>query len=536
MLADFIKSNEQWLMERVLSYATQQEYTKYTSTLVEAWRVSIVGMSDAIVQVIDKQGEELLEFGPNDRFSKIEFAAFGIKEAQLHRKRGISLQMFLGLYKYYRYSFIDLIRTMNISSEKMDHYEKFVERVFDLIEIAFCSEWAGLEADNAILELQKNNREMTNEKNKYLTLFESLDVPVFLINNEGNIDNLNPSAATLIGEKIKEGGVYYGIGEILDRIKLQPLSSFFPWLDDVLRSFFENELQSEQFETVLKEGEHYIHKLVRLARMCDVSGKFRGGIVVIEDTTDKKRVEQQLAQSQKLEGIGVLASGIAHEINTPIHFIGNNLKYLHTVLEELKDSIDIPQSHMKDMTAAIRESQEGVERVANIVKALKRFAHPNTKDLVQVRIDEVVDNIVEITRNEWKYIAEVTTGYQDDRLCIEGIPGEIGQIVLNLIMNSVQAIKERERKELGSIEIHVTRDGNFIVITVSDDGCGISLENRHRVFDPFFTTKEVGQGTGQGLHIAHSLVRKHKGSIDFSSHVGRGTSFKVKLPACREQL
>ncbi len=142
MLAQFIKDNEQWLMERILMYARQRGYTEYTSTLLEAWRVSIAGMSNAIVKVYEEQGDEFLEFGPEDKLGDSPFAEFGIKEARLHRERGISLQMFLGLYKYYRYSFVDLVRTMDVSREEMIHYEQYVERVFDLIEIAFSSGWS----------------------------------------------------------------------------------------------------------------------------------------------------------------------------------------------------------------------------------------------------------------------------------------------------------------------------------------------------------------------------------------------------------
>lgn len=239
MLAQFIKDNEQWLMERILMYARQRGYTKYTSTLLEAWRVSILGMSNAIVKVYEEQGDELLEFGPEDKLGDSPFAEFGIKEARFHRERGISLQMFLGLYKYYRYSFVDLVRTMDVSREEMIHYEQYVERVFDLIEIAFSSEWSGLGADNQILSLQQSNRQMTNEKNKYLTLFESLSFPAFLIDKSGVIDNLNQPATKLVGSRYEPGGLYYGTEEDTNDIRSRRLTDFFPWLGDSLKVFWE---------------------------------------------------------------------------------------------------------------------------------------------------------------------------------------------------------------------------------------------------------------------------------------------------------
>lgn len=534
MLAQFIKENEQWLMERILKYAREQGYTEYTSTLLEAWRVSIVGMSDAIVKVLELQGEKLLEFGPEDQFGDNPFAEFGIKEARLHRNRGISLQMFLGLYKYYRYSFVDLVRTMDVPHEKMVHYEQYVERVFDLIEIAFSSEWSGLGADNQILSLQQSNREMTNEKNKYLTLFESLSFPAYLINQDGVIDNLNQPATALIGTKYGPGGLYYGPDEDVNEIRSRKLTSFFPWLKESLTDFLGGEERARHFEEVFKEGELYVYKKVSFARMRDVSGKFEGGIVTIEDVTDRKRVELQLAQAQKLESIGVLASGIAHEINTPIQFIGHNLEFLGSASEEFAG--DAQSSSAKelsaDMLSAVNESKDGVERVRTIVQALKRFAYPNHQDEMRIDVAEIIENVVEITRNEWKYCADVTIDCAADGVCVKGIPGDIGQILLNLLMNAIQAIRTKDSDGKERILISAARNGNDVVIAVKDSGSGIPMDNQHRIFDPFFTTKEPGEGTGQGLHIVHTLVSKHQGSVSVTSSEGNGAAFLVRLPAC----
>ena len=177
-LSRHILNNEPWLMERILFYAKAREYTPYTSTLVEAWRTSIHGLSKALAAAVDSCEGQLPEFSPMERLGDDPVAAFGLLEAQRHRERGINLQMFLGLFKYYRQSYVDLIRAMDIEGKTKQYFEDFVVRCFDRIELAFCTKWAEQDAPSSLQELQDSNRRMTNEKNKYLTLFKSQADPV----------------------------------------------------------------------------------------------------------------------------------------------------------------------------------------------------------------------------------------------------------------------------------------------------------------------------------------------------------------------
>ena len=552
-LGGYLKDNELWLMERILHYAKKQGYTAYTSTLVEAWRISIVGLTDAIIDALEEIGGRLPEFSPHDKLCESSIAQFGIKEARLHRERGISLQMFLGLYKYYRYSFIDLARRMEASPEEVVHSMNFIERTFDLIEIAFCSEWSGIEPDNAILELQSANRKMTNEKNKYLTLFESLGIPSFLIGKDGTVNNMNNAAAKSLGYIPHSGATYYGTEGHLHELSIgKKIDEILPWISEELYHFLRGDSTLKIFDHTEETADGYHFYSVSLAQMKDVSGKFEGGIITVEDITIQKQMEMELAHTRKLESIGQLASGIAHEINTPLQFISHNLQFLQESCKEISQLVTSSSPMMgtstdknlkedlnyiiSEVPKAIHESQNGIEHVSKIVQAMKRMAHPDNESFVRIHLGEVLENIAEITRNEWKNIAVVKINCDTRLHLIEGFMGDINQIILNLIMNASQAIQEKSTGDnaVGEITLEAKNNAEFVEIIVQDNGCGIPKSISHRIFDPFFTTKEVGKGTGQGLNIVHSLVQKNHGKIFFSSTEGEGTSFTIHFPKVKE--
>jgi PAS domain S-box-containing protein len=289
---------------------------------------------------------------------------------------------------------------------------------------------------------------------------------------------------------------------------------------------------------------------------------------IMRDLTEEKRIQCELAQAQRLESVGQLAAGIAHEINTPTQFIGDNLRFLHEGFQEVEPILEgcgrlvaavengaDPFECIEDLVAAwrradtdyfrqefpaaIQQSLAGNERVAAIVRAMKEFSHPGTETPVLASLNEAVRTTLTVSRNEWKYVAETVLDLDPELPEIECLPGPLNQVILNLVINAAHAIEKvlpRASAEKGTIHISTSRSSDSVELRVSDNGCGIPPEIRHRVFDPFFTTKEVGKGTGQGLAIARSVVvDKHGGSISFESEVGRGTTFVVRLPLKQRQ-
>jgi len=284
-------------------------------------------------------------------------------------------------------------------------------------------------------------------------------------------------------------------------------------------------------------------------------------ILLATDISQRRIMEGQLRQSQKLESIGQLAAGIAHEINTPTQFIGGNIRFVRDSFEALASFIRAAQALTEgdrvpeaaeldtlrraakaadldyllgELPKALEESLEGVERVARIVHAMKEFSHPGTAEMVMVNLNRAVESTVTVARNEWKYVADVELRLDPALPVVPCHPGDINQVVLNLVVNAAHAIADTDRVRKGGkgyIEISTRTDGRWVEIRVADTGVGIPEGIRQRIFDPFFTTKEVGKGTGQGLFVCHKVVtEKHGGVITFESEVGVGTTFAVRLP------
>jgi PAS domain-containing protein len=207
-LKALVIGNEDWLIDRILVYAKDRGYSAYTSTLREAWRLSIHGLSTSLVEAIEHYGD-VPELGPNDDYQQDPCAAFGILEARRHRTRGITLEMFLGLYQYYRQTYHDLLQDAEMDEDASQWSGLFIQRFFDRVELGFISEWNRHSEEERLEELQAANRKLTNEKNKYLTIFESLALPAALISPSGQIDTMNFAAAVLFGLSKTPGSDYY---------------------------------------------------------------------------------------------------------------------------------------------------------------------------------------------------------------------------------------------------------------------------------------------------------------------------------------
>lgn len=293
------------------------------------------------------------------------------------------------------------------------------------------------------------------------------------------------------------------------------------------------------------------------------SGAAAGSVsAFVRDVTERKRLETQLAQSQKLESIGLLAAGIAHEINTPIQFIGDNVRFLREQFDTLMRVLSHCEAQLhpgdasvaspprpeelalafKDLDLAfisaevplaLEQSRDGLERVAKIVRAMKEFAHPGSTTKEPADLNKAIASTVTVCMNRWKYVADVDLDLDPSIPSVPCLLAEINQVMLNLIVNAADAIAERRGPEggKGRILVSTRRAGASVEIRVQDDAGGIPEAVREKIFSPFFTTKPVGKGTGQGLAISRSIVvDRHAGSLRFETESGKGTTFVVILP------
>lgn len=277
---------------------------------------------------------------------------------------------------------------------------------------------------------------------------------------------------------------------------------------------------------------------------------------------EKKELEAELMHNDKLYSIGMLAAGIAHEINSPVQFVGNNINFISRSMNKMMHMVDAFENIMLDSFAdkkkitslidaikeenkydflcreipiAIQQSEEGIDRITKIVANMKDFSHVGSQEMSKENINHAIESTVMITRNEWKYCAEMKLDLEETLPAVMCVLGDIKQVVLNLIVNAAYAIRERDEKTMGVINISTSYDASYVFIKVKDTGCGIRNEHYDSVFNPFFTTKKVGVGTGQGLSISqHIIVEKHNGKIFFKSNVDEGTEFIIQLPIDRE--
>jgi signal transduction histidine kinase len=551
-LRQLLMENEEWLMARILHYAKRNDYTRYTSTLLEPWRLSIAGLTDSFIAAAQAFGE-VPELGPDEEYTTDPVASFGVIEARKHRKRGITLPMFLGLMKYYRQSYLDLLEERTLETEKLVFYQAFLTRCFDRIELGFCSEWAALSNKVRLDDLQGENRQLANLKNKYLTVFESLKEPAILLDSAHRIRNANSEAQTLLAGTIRPGASYYRPDGSVELSETPP-----DWLlDEVYELVTQGEDQRRTERSLdTREGRRYYE--IRLQKMLDISEKFAGTVVVLTDITHRK----QLEQAQKLESVGQLAAGLAHEINTPIQYIADNTSFFEqsfsrvdSIVErllQLKEEIEAADSDgrfadscqaidrllkrsrlsylRKEVPVAMRQTLDGLSQVAGIVRALKSFAQDGDDIESLVDLTQAIHNTVAVARGQWASVASVDVVLDEGAKLVPGSESQINQALLNVVVNAAQAIAERDGKEKGIIRISTRSDQEWVEIRVSDNGVGIAEENLGRIFDPFFTTKDVGRGTGQGLAIVHTVVTRHNGQIDIESEQGIGTTFIIRLP------
>lgn len=359
---DFIELSEEWLMMRILRYAEKTGYTAYTSTLKEAWRLSISGLSKSITAA-SKEFGDLPEFNPEFDFAANSVAHFGILEARRHKERGISLAMFLGLFKYYRQAYVDLIEEVQDVSIDRKFYTQFIRRVFDIIEISLCVEWAGGKDDKNILNMQKSNREMTNEKNKYLTIFESFPSPVFLIGSDGTIVNMNIIAASYFNIDAVSGSHYYKPSSeeekyiYKDSLTTKPenkmtASKLLPWLTREIQAYKERTLKQNPFikKTTFNNTEYKFN--VRISPMLDVSHKFDGIVLILEDISKLAATEYEVQQLRGIIPICMHCKGIRDDEgywNRLENYIETHsaAKFSHGICEKCLERF-YPDAHVDD--------------------------------------------------------------------------------------------------------------------------------------------------------------------------------------------
>ncbi len=301
-----------------------------------------------------------------------------------------------------------------------------------------------------------------------------------------------------------------------------------------------------------------VHLDVRYSPIFDENGRPNGATGVAIDVTESHKLETQLVHARKMESIGHLAAGLAHEVNTPAQYIADNTRFVRDSFDPIQelllgaraviDGVGGPAAEaferrwqqqdmdylIEEIPAALKQSLEGLSRVTQIVKSMKQFSHPGTRDFQWANLNEQIESTLTVSRNEWKYVAAVEKLFDKDLPEVWCSAAELNQVFLNMIVNASHAIAdyvEAGKYDQGVISISTRRLGDGIEIEIRDNAGGIPAHIREKIFDPFFTTKDPGKGTGQGLALAQSvIVEMHKGQIALDSEEGVGTAFSIRIP------
>lgn len=460
--------------------------------------------------------------------------------------------------------------------QKLGQSDRLVilKKPFDTIEVlqlanSLCRKWQLLqESKGKMANLEEmvvaRTAQMVQEQENFKAIFDNSPEGIFQTTADGHFITANPALARIYGYGSPEE-LMEQLNDIQEQLYVDKkrLSEFHKCLEQerIVREF-ESEIKCKDGST------KWISETACKVTKLDGTLQHYQGFVV-EITAQKKAqrerdlMETHLRQAQKLESVGQLAAGIAHEINTPIQYIGDNIRFIeesfaglggllrdyqnlaaavqtNAVTPELIAAMELTGKAVdlaylsREIPLAVRQSLEGIGQVSNIVRAMKEFSHPGSTDKVAIDLNHAIETAVTVARSEWRYVAEVVTDFAPGLPTVPCLPGEFNQVILNLVVNAAHAIGDVVKKAEGTkgiIKISTRQDDPWAEIRISDTGAGIPEAIRHRIFDPFFTTKGIGKGTGQGLAIAWStVVDKHGGQLSFESTVGQGTTFMIRLP------
>ena len=410
-----------------------------------------------------------------------------------------------------------------------------------------------LELHESKIAVETVAKELQSQNVKIQAILNSAGEGIITLDACYRIQSFNPAASRIFKITPQEA-----IGLVFpDQVNGLDVQSLRQFLDS-------DEIRLEPTEYAVSLGnQNQSNRILELTISKTIGDDSSAMIVCVRDRTKRKQLENQLAMAQKLESIGLLSAGIAHEINSPMQYVSDNTHFLkdafadvETLLGKYKKLADIVKTGgaverfvedieneyeiadldfiLDEVPKAIEQTILGAQRVTKIVQAMKVFSHPGESSATGFDLNEAIQSTLNVSKNEWKYVASLELNLEKDLPLCHGYPSKLNQALLNLIINAAHAIRSRldsEKSLQGKINVSTHDREDCILVIIGDNGCGIPEDQLQKVFDPFFTTKPVGKGTGQGLSIAHSIVvDTHGGKIDLQSTFGVGTTFSIQLP------
>ena len=561
LLTDLVSRNEDRLLAQVLSLAEANGYFRFAPGTPEEWRSVLRGLSGSMLQAF-RSDPSPPSLAADDIGREDGLSAFGVVEARKRRREGMSLEIFLGLVKFFRQAYLDLVRSAGLPREEEEERLRYIERFFDRNEVAVCASWASESVSRRLADLRQEYDELSRvyglvatAKMEWEGTIDRVDDMLFLADPSRRIRRCNRTFREFVGRSYPEI-----LGQPYDRLLSEAGIDVDPSQERPVERFHERTgkwfvVSRYPFEEAAGDGARAtivtIHDSTELKNAAEELT--RKNLRLNETLAALKRSQAKVLHQEKMASIGQLAAGVAHEINNPIGFINSNLSTLGKYLSRLSgflaaqsdciaagappeqvESVRRQQAGLKidyivkDLEDLVRESLEGAERVRSIVADLKSFSRVDESEFKQADLNECLRSTINIVWNEIKYKATLKKelGEIPRTRCY---PQQMNQVFMNLLVNAAHAIEQQ-----GVITVRSREEDGYVCVTVADTGQGIPEANLNRIFEPFFTTKEVGKGTGLGLSITYDIVKKHNGEITVQSELGKGTVFTVRIPVVEE--
>lgn len=527
-LSQLLQQNVPFLMHSILEYSKKNQFTRYTSTLEEAWRLSIVGLNNSISQSLELPG---LQFGPHQFDENHPLTRFGVEEAKRHRARGVTLYMFLALFKFYRQSYLDLVEKEISDKDVLRSYSQTIIRCFDLIELAFCSSWNESNRDETVCELQNMNRLMTNEKNAFLTIFESLEEPIITINYDSKIERINLAAAKLLNLQHTDPGSTHHSSDLVANSSLakeaigKPVREFFPWIPEEYLSIKGRERKSISFEVTLLVGGENKNFNALLSQMLDVSEKFTAIIVNLKDITELKHEKEKLEIANETKN--KFFSIISHDLIAPFNII---LGFCDILKEGYEDCTE--EERLKFINNIYNTSVDALQLTKNILEWSRTqtgrltpcFESHNIRlvleEALSLLLKQAQKKSIQIDSDDVSYVQ-----FWGDRAMVQ-------TILRNLISNAIKFTHHS-----GKIVLSTELINGVLCVKIQDSGMGMSEDSVAKLFKIGEKNQMLGtakeKGTGLGLLICAEFAKLNYAKIEVESKINEGSCFKLYLPTAK---